>query len=187
MEDVAINLGHIYVYTTSKGWEHTGPASPGLGDAIRVLIDRAGQVAPTPDHPIADAMLQVMVPTSEGVKRKGIRINFMMPPASPYGDTITLRVSNYRLGEEAKGGSLGLLCKSRLPAVSRPEFKPIEFPRGEGVLTSEGSQLSPVDHGKWRDVDHRRGDRLGQDLHCKPGAAGDAGFFSQGADPPVSH
>jgi Flp pilus assembly CpaF family ATPase len=139
MEDVAINLGHIYVYTTSKGWEHTGPASPGLGDAIRVLIDRAGQVAPTPDHPIADAMLQVMVPTSEGVMRKGIRINFMMPPASPYGDTITLRVSNYRLGDEAKGGSLGLLCKSRLPAVSRPEFKPIEFPRGEGVLTSEAA------------------------------------------------
>lgn len=137
MEDVAINLGHVYVYTTTKGWEHIGPASPGTGDAIRVLIDRAGQIAPTPDHPIADAMLQVMIPTGEGIKRKGIRINFIMPPASPYGDTITLRVSDYRTGEDVKGGNLALLCSSRLPAVPRPEFQPREFPVGDGVLTPE--------------------------------------------------
>jgi Flp pilus assembly CpaF family ATPase len=40
-------------------------------------------------------MLQVMVPLLDGtVRRKGVRINYIMPPASPYGDTITLRVSN---------------------------------------------------------------------------------------------
>ena len=139
VEDVAINLGHIYVFTTTKGWEYAGPASPGMGDAIRVLIDRAHQIAPTPDHPIADAMLQVMVPTAKGVIRKGIRINFMMEPASPYGDTITLRVSNYRTGTEVKGGSLDLLCSSRLPAVPRPEFTPRNFHNGDGVLTPEAA------------------------------------------------
>jgi Flp pilus assembly CpaF family ATPase len=139
MEDVAINLGNVYVYTTTQGWEYVGPASPGTGDAIRVLIDRAGQIAPSPDHPIADAMLQVMIPTGDGVKRKGIRVNFIMPPASPYGDTITLRVNNYRTEVEVKGGSLALLCESRLPAVPRPEFQPISFPRGNGVLTPEAA------------------------------------------------
>jgi pilus assembly protein CpaF len=139
IEDVAINLGNVYVYTTTKGWEYVGPASPGTGDAIRVLIDRAGQIAPSPDHPIADAMLQVMIPTGDGVKRKGIRVNFIMPPASPYGDTITLRVNNYRTEVEVKGGSLALLCESRLPAVPRPEFQPISFPRGNGVLTPEAA------------------------------------------------
>jgi type IV secretory pathway ATPase VirB11/archaellum biosynthesis ATPase len=139
IEDVAINLGNVYVYTTTRGWEYVGPASPGTGDAIRVLIDRAGQIAPSPDHPIADAMLQVMVPTGDGIRRKGIRVNFIMPPASPYGDNITLRVSNYRTGAEVKGGSLALLCESRLPAVPRPEFHPVPFPRGNGVLTPEAA------------------------------------------------
>ncbi len=97
IEDIAINLGHIYVYTTSNGWEHAGAAPDGIGDALRVMIDRAGQRAPTPDYPVAYAMVQVMVPLVDGtVRRKGVRINYVMPPASPYGDTITLRVSNYR-------------------------------------------------------------------------------------------
>jgi type IV secretory pathway ATPase VirB11/archaellum biosynthesis ATPase len=139
VEDVAINLGHIYVFTTTKGWEYVGPTTPGMGDAIRVLIDRAHQIAPTPDHPIADAMLQVMVPTANGVIRKGIRINFMMEPASPYGDTITLRVSNYRTGADLKGGSLDMLCTSRLPAVPRPAYSPRNFHTGDGVLTPEAA------------------------------------------------
>lgn len=58
VEDIAINLGHIYVYTTTSGWKHAGAAPEGSGDALRVMIDRAGQRAPTPDYPIADAMLQ---------------------------------------------------------------------------------------------------------------------------------
>ena len=59
------------------------------------MMDRAGQRAPTPDYPIADAMLQVMVPIQDGtVRRKGVRINYIMAPVSPYGDTITLRISN---------------------------------------------------------------------------------------------
>jgi len=140
VEDVALNLGHIYVYTTTGGWEHVGNAAPGTGDAIRVLIDRAGQIAPTPDHPIADAMIQVMIPTGDGIKRKGVRINYIMQPASPYGDTITLRISNYRTGEDIqKKGNLALLCSSRLPAITRPVFRPYPFPEGNGVMTPQAA------------------------------------------------
>ncbi|MCL4824344.1 MAG: hypothetical protein KJZ57_09015, partial [Anaerolineales bacterium] len=131
IEDIAINLGHIYVYTTTNGWEHAGPAPDGIGDALRVMIDRAGQRAPTPDYPIADAMLQVMVPLVDGtVRRKGVRINYVMPPASPYGDTITLRVSNYRTASDLSDGSLALLCQNRLAPVRRPKFDPKDFTRG---------------------------------------------------------
>src|SRR5512143_600600 len=131
IEDIAINLGHIYVYTTTNGWEHVGPAPDGIGDALRVMIDRAGQRAPTPDYPIADAMLQVMVPLIDGtVRRKGVRINYIMPPASPYGDTITLRVSNYRTASDLEHGSLAMLCQKRLPPVPRPRFDAKDFPRG---------------------------------------------------------
>ena len=135
-EDIAINLGHIYVYTTTNGWEHAGAAPDGIGDALRVMIDRAGQRAPTPDYPIADAMLQVMVPLIDGtVRRKGVRINYVMPPASPYGDTITLRVSNYRTASDLTQGSLALLCQNRLPPVPRPKFDPKDFPRGNGTVS----------------------------------------------------
>jgi len=139
VEDIAVNLGHIYVYTTLAGWEHVGSAPPGIGDAIRVLIDRAGQRAPTPDFPIADAMLQVMVPVEGGVIRKGVRINYIMPPASPYGDTITLRVSSYRTRDDLQSGSLALLCQNRLPPVERSPFTPLDLPTGNGVLTPEAA------------------------------------------------
>jgi type IV secretory pathway ATPase VirB11/archaellum biosynthesis ATPase len=139
VEDIAINLGHIYIYTTLAGWEHVGPAPKGIGDAIRVLIDRAGQRAPTPDFPIADAMLQVMVPVEGGVIRKGVRINYIMPPASPYGDTITLRVSSYRTRVDLESGSLALLCKTRLPPVEQTPFAPLDLPTGNGVLTPEAA------------------------------------------------
>jgi len=150
VEDIAINLGHIYVYTTADGWQHFGPAPESIGDAIRVLIDRAGQRSPTPDYPIADAMLQVMVPTPDGVRRKGVRINYIMPPASPYGDTITLRISNYRTTVDLQHGSLALLCQNRLPPVPRPAFSPVDFPRGaNGMLTPEAANylLSVMVHG----------------------------------------
>ena len=149
VEDVAINLGHIYVYTTAAGWQHVGEAPESIGDAIRVLIDRAGQRAPTPDHPVADAMLQVMVPAADGVRRKGVRINYIMPPASPYGDTITLRVSSYRTSSDLEQGSLAGLCRSRLPPVSRPPFAPLNFPRGDGLMTPEAANylLAVMVHG----------------------------------------
>ncbi len=150
IEDIAINLGHIYVYTTSGGWGHAGAAPEGIGDALRVMIDRAGQRAPTPDYPVADAMLQVMVPLEDGsVRRKGVRINYVMPPASPYGDTITLRVSNYRTAEDLLEGSLALLCQSRLPPVPRPHFQVREFPRGDGILSPEAANylLAVMVHG----------------------------------------
>ncbi|MBI3175219.1 MAG: type II/IV secretion system ATPase subunit [Chloroflexi bacterium] len=150
IEDIAINLGHIYVYTTSQGWGYAGPAPEGIGDALRVMIDRAGQRAPTPDYPIADAMLQVMVPLLDGnVRRKGVRINYIMPPASPYGDTITLRISNYRTAADLSQGSLALLCQNRLPPIPRPRFDPVDFPRGDGLLTPEAANylLSVMVHG----------------------------------------
>lgn len=139
VEDIAINLGHIYVYTTASGWEPAGAAPAGLGDSLRVLMDRAGQRAPTPDAPIADAMLQVMVPTPVGVQRKGVRVNYVMPPASPYGDVITLRLSNYRTANDLRTGSLATLCRNHLPPVTRPAFAPVNFPRGEGLLTPEAA------------------------------------------------
>ena len=149
IEDIAINLGHLYIYTTASGWEPAGAAPEGIGDALRVLMDRAGQRTPTPDAPIADAMLQVMVPTSEGVQRKGVRVNYLMPPASPYGDSITLRISNYRTQDDLQTGSLAGLCQNRLPPVSRPVFKSLNFPNGDGLLTPEAANylLSVMVHG----------------------------------------
>jgi type IV secretory pathway ATPase VirB11/archaellum biosynthesis ATPase len=150
VEDIAINLGHIYVYTTTNGWESAGPAPEGIGDALRVMIDRAGQRAPMPDYPIADAMLQVMVPLADGTaRRKGVRINVIMPPASMYGDTITLRISNYRTASDLTQGSLGMLCQKRLPPVPRPRFDARDFPRGDGLLTPETANylLSVMVHG----------------------------------------
>jgi Flp pilus assembly CpaF family ATPase len=150
VEDVAINLGHVYIYITTRGWEPVGPAPESVGDALRVLMDRAGQRTPSPDYPIADAMLQVMVPIEGGVvRRKGVRVNYIMPPASPYGDTITLRVSNYRTREDLQGGSLARLCQGRLPPVELPTFAPLDFPRGEGMLSPEGANylLGVMVHG----------------------------------------
>ena len=133
VEDIAVNLNHIYVFTRTGGWERVGPAPDSLGDALRVLMDRAGQRTPSPDFPIADAMLQVMVPLPDGsVERKGLRVSYIMPPASPYGDLITLRVSSYR---SISGSGLAELCRSRLPAVRRPGFEPRDFPEGDGLLT----------------------------------------------------
>ena len=135
VEDIAVNLGHIYAYTTTNGWEYISPAPAGTGDGIRVLIDRAHQITPTPDRPIADAMLQQMIPTASGVTRKGIRVNYIMPPASPYGDIITLRIKDYQTGSSSDEGGLASLCSSHLPPVPRKAFGPIEFPDGEGVMT----------------------------------------------------
>jgi len=139
VEDIAVNLRHIYIYTTDGGWQYVGEAPDAVGDALRVMIDRAGQRPPSPDYPIADAMLQVMVPTADGMQRKGVRINYIMAPASPYGDLITLRVSNYRSRDDLERGSLAALCQSRLPPIARPAFSPREFPRGNGVLTPEAA------------------------------------------------
>lgn len=128
VEDIAINLGHLYVYTTGRGWQPAGVSPRGVGDALRVLVDQAGQRGPTPDHPIADAMLQVVVPTGDGgVERKGVRVSHIMPPASPYGDVITLRVSRYSDGQK----DLGRFFANPLPPVPRPQFSPREYPRSK--------------------------------------------------------
>ena len=140
IEDIAINLGHIYIYTTTEGWIHVGPAPNSVGDALRVLMDRGGQRTPTPDFPIVDAMLQVMVPTVDGVRRKGIRISYIMPPASPYGDTITIRVSSYGTADDLKQSGLAYLCQHRLPPIKRTRFSPQQYPRtDEGVFSPEAA------------------------------------------------
>lgn len=149
IEDIAVNLGHIYIYTTSKGWEHFGPAPDSLSGGIRVMLDQAGKAAPSPANPIADAMLQVMIPTADGLIRKGIRVNFIMPPASPYGDIITLRITNYNANAQDADKNLALLCEKRLPPVPRPVFTPRPFPSGDGVLTPEAANylLAVMVHG----------------------------------------
>ena len=140
VEDIAINLGAIYVYKTLTGWEYYDKAPSSLFSALRVLIDRAHQRAPTPEYPIADAMLTQLVPTKGGIlKRKGLRVNFISPPASPYGEIVTIRVSNFREREDAGKSNLGMLCEHRLPPVPRKAFQPVEFPRGEGVLSPEAA------------------------------------------------
>jgi pilus assembly protein CpaF len=144
VEDIAINLGHLYVYITGIGWQPAGMAPRRVGDALRVLIDQAGQRGPTPDHPIADAMLQVVVPGADGeVERKGVRVSYLMPPASPYGDVITLRVSRYSDGLSAAKG-LGGFFENPLPPVVRPPYLPREYPRSKGAANY---LLSVMVHG----------------------------------------
>jgi Flp pilus assembly CpaF family ATPase len=95
-------------------------------------------------------MLQVMVPLGDGsVRRKGVRINYIMGPASPYGDTITLRISNYRTALDLEQGSLAALCQNRLPPITRPTFTARDFPRGNGLLTPEAANylLAVMVHG----------------------------------------
>src|SRR5574338_1116859 len=151
VEDIAVNMGHIYVYKTKEGWVYAGPATSNIGSGLRVLIDRAGQRAPTPEYPIADAMLQVMVPGPDGhVIRKGVRINFIMSPACPYGEIITLRIASYRRpGAIRQGESLSLLCERRLPPVKRPDFNAINLPVGNGVLSPQAANylLAIMVHG----------------------------------------
>jgi len=151
VEDIAVNMGHIYVYKTKEGWVYAGPATSNIGSGLRVLIDRAGQRAPTPEYPIADAMLQVMVPGPDGhVIRKGVRINFIMAPACPYGEIITLRIASYRRnGAIVQGESLSVLCERRLPPVKRPDFSAINLPLGNGVLSPQAANylLAVMVHG----------------------------------------
>jgi pilus assembly protein CpaF len=141
VEDIAVNLGHLYVYTTGAGWQPAGAAPRGVGDALRVLVDQAGQRGPTPDHPIADAMLQVLVPTQDGgVERKGVRVSHIMPPASPYGDAITLRVSRYSDGQNGLGG----FFENPLPPIVRLQFSPRPYPRSQAAANY---LLSVMVHG----------------------------------------
>jgi Flp pilus assembly CpaF family ATPase len=149
IEDIAINIGHIYAFTTGQGWWYHGPTDDKLAMALRVLMERANQRTPTPEMPIADATIQVAVPTLDGgVRRKGVRINYMIPPASPYGVTITLRVSTYKSKQDGAQG-LAVLCNRRLPPVKKTDFQPVDFARGQGVLSPEAANylLSVMVHG----------------------------------------
>ena len=114
VEDISINLGHIYAFTTSAGWKDVGPAV-GEVSALRVELSRHGKQAPTYESPIADAMLSVQVYTEEGPALRNVRINYIGEPASPYGDLVTLRVSRRPPKSEANSDPLEDLCSKRLP------------------------------------------------------------------------
>ena len=143
VEDVAINNGHVWVYRTGEKWVHRGYYGNELGDALRVLLDRAGVRPPTPGMPIADGVIRQVVPTEGGLAWKALRINYIMPPASPYGDSITIRVVNY-----SKRVDLGLLTRNRLPPAKSHPFTPREF-GDTGVLSSAAANylLSVLVHG----------------------------------------
>ncbi len=142
VEDIAVNYGYIYVFRTGEGWRCYGRTPSGFGEALRVLMDAHGARPPTPDLPIADATLQVALPvTIEGApgtsQRVGLRINFIMPPASPHGDVVTIRVS--RRQASLPEDPLGLMTARRLPPVQTPPFHPRPFPDGRGALTPEAA------------------------------------------------
>lgn len=138
VEDVAVNYGHMYVYRTGKGWQYHGPTPEGFGTAMRALIDAAGYRPPMADTPITDAMLQVLVPSVDGkAQRAGLRVNYVMPPASPYGDVITIRIARYRSHVPEK--PLSLITASRLPPARMRAFEPVDFPDGKGVLSPEAA------------------------------------------------
>lgn len=135
VEDVAVNLNHLWAYRTGQGWEYVGEASDGFANGLRVMMDDAGAKPPTPNHPVVDAVIQVMVPTPDGeTVRKGLRINYVMPPISPYGDIITIRVANY-----SRDADLARFTRGRLPPDPYPPFSPPEFPRGDGALSPEAA------------------------------------------------
>lgn len=143
VEDITVNYGHIWVYRTSKGWEYEGYHGDQIGEALRVLMDRAGARPPTPAIPIADAVIQQSVPTDEGVIRKALRINYIMPPASLYGDAVTIRVINY-----SRAVDLATLTTSRLPPPPHHSFQPRQF-NDTGMLSSAAANylLSVLVHG----------------------------------------
>jgi len=149
VEDLAVNYGHMYVYRTGEGWIYHGPTPEGFGDGLRVLMDASGYRPPRPDVPIADAMLQVTVPMPDGkIVRAGLRINYLMPPASPYGDVITVRFARYR--SEIPAEPLSLITASRLPPARKPPYEPRAFPDGRGVLSPEAANylLALLYHGQ---------------------------------------
>lgn len=135
VEDVAVNQGHIHVYTTSGGWNYVGPAAPGLITALRVQFERAGQRTASPDYPVADATLQLAVPSDAGMHRKILRAVHIMPPASPAGDIITIRTTDYPVVEEHAKHTAAYLTASALPGVERVPFTPRDYPDGRGVLS----------------------------------------------------
>ena len=148
VEDISINLGHIYAFTTSAGWKDVGPAG-GEVSALRVELSRHGKQAPTYESPIADAMLSVQVYTEEGPALRNVRINYIGEPASPYGDLVTLRVSRRPPESEANSDPLEDLCSKRLPPVSKPSFEPKSYSNKGGVFSSGAANylISVLVHG----------------------------------------
>lgn len=149
VEDIAVNLGHVYVFTTRAGWKCVGPADNEVS-TLRVELGRQKQKAPTYDVPIVDAMLKIAVYTENGPAIRNVRVNFISEPACPYGDLVTMRVARRRTKADIEKGNLSLLCQGRLPPIPRPEFKPKDYPDVQGgVMTPAAANylLSVMVHG----------------------------------------
>jgi pilus assembly protein CpaF len=67
-----------------------------------------------------------------------------MPPASPYGDVITLRVSRYLDGQDASAMGLGRFFENPLPPIPWPQFSPRTYPRSNAAANY---LLSVMVHG----------------------------------------
>jgi len=136
VEDIAINLGHIYAFTTSGGWKYIGPVKDEVS-TLRVELGRQSQRAPTFDIPICDAMLKLLVWTESGPTQRNVRVSFIDQPVSPYGPSVTLRIARRRTKKDLEAGSLALLTEKRLPPIPHPDFSPQKYREtGDGVLSS---------------------------------------------------
>jgi type IV secretory pathway ATPase VirB11/archaellum biosynthesis ATPase len=128
VEDLALNLRHLYVYRTGVGWEYRGALPPEVFPALRALMDREGFAPPRPDFPIADAALRLVLPRGGTTETLLLRVLYVAPPASPYGDLVTIRVARY--GKRFRGDTF---TTGRLPpeAVAvRPLPELPETPQG---------------------------------------------------------
>jgi Flp pilus assembly CpaF family ATPase len=148
VEDIAINLGHIYAFTTEGGWKHVGPSKE-EAYSLRVEMGRNGVNAPTYDSPSSDGVIPVRVRRNGRSFLRNVRISFLAKPISPYGDAITMRVARPPTPTDRKRNNLALLCEGRLPPIPQPVFSPVAYPEGKGVLSPKAANylLSLMIHG----------------------------------------
>ena len=148
VEDIAINLGHIYAFHTKGGWQYVGPAND-EAYALRIEMSKNGVEPPTIDSPASDGVIPVRVRRDGNSFLRNVRINFLTRPISPYGDEITMRVARPPTPSEKKKNNLSLLCEGRLPPITQPPFVPVQYPDGKGVLSPKAANylLSLMIHG----------------------------------------
>lgn len=137
VEDIALNLRHVYVYRTGVGWEARGRADPALAEGIRTVLARHVPRPPGPDFPIVDARLRLKIPLPDGrTETARLRVLFVAPPASPDGDLVVVRVA--RVGGRPDWRRL---VASRLPpAGRRPTPMPQVADGGRGVLSGRAAR-----------------------------------------------
>jgi len=180
VEDISINLGHIYAFTTIAGWKDVGPAGR------RSECPESGTISPRKASSylrisIADAMLSVLVYTEEGPALRNVRVNYIGEPASPYGDLVTLRVSRRPPESEANSDPLEDLCSKRLPPVSKPSFEPKSYSNKGGYFLPGRRIIFISVVGSWRHFGSRGGYRDWENLCCALIVSGHVEPFPKGA------